>query len=1007
MSAILNRKFVLLLTLYIFVFGCNLFARDAQDKFSEKYMIAVELYNKGMLQAAEIEFETLLSTEEINKKSFICDIQSYLALISIESNRPNMDDKYNQIEKYWSNSSLISLVRLRYASQLFDREQYEQAIAIYELIDINNLAKPDRNEYNFKKGYSFFHIGDSQTAISLLGEVINAPFDSFTNPAYYYSAHMHYVRREFNKAIALFEKINHDPRFSLFSKYYILESKFMLKDYAYVTEKGDALYNELNGELKTKSARVISEAYFAQNNIEKAKLYLDKYTATKSLISRRDLYYAGILAYTQSKYQDAIELFKQVVSLEDSITQNASYHLGRCYIEIKNKFEALNSFALASRGNFDLSIKEDAVFNYAKLSFDLNSDISKFKNYLDTYSPSEHKFNEIQNYIATSYLVNQDYKSAIEILRTIKNPNTKEVVNLQKATFLRGLQLVNLGAYRDAIPVFELSLINGSYNNNLYNVTRYWLAEAYYRNNQFKRSVDINLELATKNNDFRGNKEYSSSLYNLAYGYFKMGNFVQAENWFKRYLNLARGEILYSDEAMARLGDSHFMQRKYEEAIVAFSGISVSNKQLRQYALYQTSMAKGLLGEDNTKATLLKELVSSGITSALYPEALFELSRTLIQTGDDNTASQYLTELSQKFSNSPYYSKALLELGLINLNRGNNTIAINYYKKILEEAPQSLEAQSAIAGLENIYQNMGNAQEFLTYIDALGLSQTRTPTERELIVFNSAEKQFISGNYAAALSSLTSFIKNYPNGAKTAHAWFYLGESYQKTGKPELALDAFMKVMETGEGSFTELATLNYARISYNLENYRQAVKAYSSLSLIAKLDNNIIEANTGLMHSFFMDKQYENAIAQANKTMLLNISQQEQTQSNYIVAKSYYSLGNRVAAMKYLIDLAKNKVTPEGAESAYLIISDAFDKGDFTKVEKEVYKFSDSNTPQSYWLAKSYILLGDTFAERENWEQAKATYKSILESYPANSKDDIKEQIKMRLSKIEEKQAK
>ncbi|MFA6770232.1 MAG: tetratricopeptide repeat protein, partial [Bacteroidales bacterium] len=758
---------------------------------------------------------------------------------------------------------------------------------------------------------------------------------------------------------------------------------------------------------KTKSARVISEAFFALNNTNQAKFYLDKYSMSNTLLSRKDIYYAGILAYTQSKYEDAIELFKQVLSPEDSLTQNAAYHLGRCYIEIKNKFDALNSFAIASRSNLDLSIKEDAMFNYAKLSFDLNSDISKFKNYLDTYSPSEQKFNEIQNYIANSYLVNQDYKSAINILQTIKNPTAKEIVNLQKATFLRGIQLINIGSYRAAIPVFELSLSNGYYNNNLANVTQFWLAEAYYRNNQFKRSVDMNLELATKNSSFKGNQEYPTSLYNLAYGYFKIGNFAQAEHWFKLYLNLPHGKILYFQEAMTRLGDSHFMQRKYEEAINAFSSVSASNRELKQYSLYQTSIAKGLLGEEGAKAKLLKELISNGLNNTLYPEVLYELSRTLIQIGEDNSATQYLTELSQKFSNSSYYPKALLELGLINLNKGDNAAAINYYKKILEESPQSPEAQSAIAGLENIYQNRGNAQEFLNYLDGLGLSQTRTPSERELIVFGSAEKQFISGNYAAALSSLTAFIKSYPNGTKAAQAWFYLGESYQKTGKPDLALDAFMKVMEIGEGSFTELATLNYARISYNLENYREAAKAYSSLSLIAKLENNVIESHIGLMNSFFMDKQYENAIAQANKTLLLNIAQQEQIRSKYIIAKSYYTLGNREAAMRYLIELAKNKITPEGAESAYLIISDAFDKGDFEKVEAEVYEFSDSNSPQSYWLAKSYILLGDSFAERENWEQAQATYNSILESYPANSKDDIKEQIKMRLSKIEEKKSK
>ncbi|MDO9679630.1 MAG: hypothetical protein Q7262_01330, partial [Bacteroidales bacterium] len=154
----------------------------------------------------------------------------------------------------------------------------------------------------------------------------------------------------------------------------------------------------------------------------------------------------------------------------------------------------------------------------------------------------------------------------------------------------------------------------------------------------------------------------------------------------------------------------------------------------------------------------------------------------------------------------------------------------------------------------------------------------------------------------------------------------------------------------------------------------------------------------------FYMDKQYENAIAEGIRSESFNITDQERTRVKFVIAKSYWMLGERSKAIPYLNDLAKNKINPEGAESTYLLISDAFDKGEFQKVERDVYSFSESRTPQSYWLAKSFILLGDSFAERENWDQAEATYKSILESYKPQGKDDIEEQLKMRLNKLSEK---
>ncbi len=1002
---IINRVRIVILLVPILLLQINNYAlAQIPGNYALQYKSAVNLFNKGMYKAAEEQFRQIASYYSNTNNNLLSSSEAYLALISMETESPDIEYRITEFRERFPESPMMNLVELKYGSYFFNKGEYARAALILSELNSKKLPSSYKAEFYFKYGYANLRTGNNQKALDNFSAISKLPFGSFSNPAVYYSAHIEYMKRDFNKAIELFNRIERDPRFTLLAKYYILESKFMLKDFDFVVKNGEGLYNQLTGELRIKSARVVSESFFALGDTEKAQFYFDKYSAESTKITRKDIYYAGIIAYTQNRYDQAIEILKQILGDDDSLSQNASYHLGRCYIEIKNKIDALASFRYASEGMYDLTIKEDAMFNYAKLSFDLNSDIGVFRRYLDTYSPTEQKFNEIQNYIATSYLLKQDYRSAIEIIRTIKNPSSKDIVNLQKATFLRGMQLINLGAYREAIPVFELSITNGSYNNNLLNVTRFWLAEAYYRDSKFQRSVDINLSLVNGNTNFRGNREYSTAIYNLAYSYFKLANFQQAESWFKRYLNLPAGDILYADEAVTRLGDCLFMQRKYTEAITAFSGVSGRNNSLKQYATFQMAIAHGLLGDDNRKSELLRGLLSLNRDSHLYPEVLYELGRTLIQTGNYSDATTYFIELRDNYTSTHFYPKALLELGLIALNRGESNSAAENYKRILEQAPQSPEASAAISGLENIYQEEGRAEEFLSFLDGLGLSKVRTTDERELIIFNSAEKHFLSGNYAQAVSSLNSFLKSYPEGGKSAQAYFYLGESYLKTGKPELALDSYLKVMEIGEGSFTELATLNYARISYQIENYRQANKAYSTLSRIAQLENNKTEAQLGKMNSFYMDKQYENAIAEGMKSESLNITDTERKRVKYVLAKSYWLLGDRAKSIPYLKELSKDKIGPEGAESTYLLISDAFDKGDFAKVEKDVYSFADSRSPQSYWLAKSYILLGDTFAERENWEQAEATYKSILDSYKPKGKDDIEEQLKMRLAKISEK---
>ena len=92
------------------------------------------------------------------------------------------------------------------------------------------------------------------------------------------------------------------------------------------------------------------------------------------------------------------------------------------------------------------------------------------------------------------------------------------------------------------------------------------------------------------------------------------------------------------------------------------------------------------------------------------------------------------------------------------------------------------------------------------------------------------------------------------------------------------------------------------------------------------------------------------------------------------------------------------------GAEAAYLLIQDSYDKGEFADVETKVYAFADAGSGQSYWLAKSFIVLGDSFMERGEAAQAKATFESVRDGYsPEGEGDDVADNVNMRLRKIEE----
>ena len=202
-------------------------------------------------------------------------------------------------------------------------------------------------------------------------------------PDAYYIAYIWYGREKFSEAITWFEKSEKDPRFADVSSYYIMECRFMNKDYRYVTDNAAKMYASVPEERRPHLARIISESYLVQGDAESAKKYYDR-TDVVAGKTRKDYFYAGSLLYALEDFKGAVDNYSLMTDRTDSLGQIANYQMGYSYIRTKNKVAAMQAFKDASAGSYDKAIQEDAYFNYAKLAFDLNNDPSVFDSYISS-----------------------------------------------------------------------------------------------------------------------------------------------------------------------------------------------------------------------------------------------------------------------------------------------------------------------------------------------------------------------------------------------------------------------------------------------------------------------------------------------------------------------------------------------------------------------------------------------------------------------------------------------
>lgn len=957
---------------------------------------ALRLYEDGML----VRSRSLFDADA--RKSASADPQGWSVLCDVQMRTPGYVGRMEAYLKANPHSMLVPQIRYAHAANLFDRQEYIAAADEFAKIERERLYKDQIDEFIFCQAYCDLENSRLTAATEKFSELTARPHSDYTAPAQYVLGYIKYELKDFHSALGWFEKSVSDARFTENSNWYIMECRFMMKDYRYVTANAEQMYQNVPEERKAHLARIISEAYLVLGDAETARKYYDLNTKPDSDKTRADWFYSGSLLYAVQDYKGAIDNYNMVTMRTDSIGQVANYHLGFSYIQTKNKVAAMQAFKDASMVSFDSEMAEDAHFNYAKLAFDLNDDPSVFQDYLAKY-PAVEKGDKINSYIAVAALYNHDYAGAVDAYDKIDDLDDDMRDNYMKANYLRARQLIESGSYRMAIDCLKVTVYYSERGSRFNQLARFWLAESYFRNEQYSQARQIFTDLYNTSALYGAPESYLIP-YNIAYCFFNEENYPMSIKWFDEYLSERKVE--FRKEALERKGDCFFIAKDYDAAYASYDLVIRDYFNVNDiYPYYQSAIAYGLDRKTDKKIELLSRVMDASPDAEFYPDALFELGRTYAVKEDDDNAFKCFNKLAQEVKDSNFVAQAYIEMGSLARNQSQFNEALGYYKTVVEEMPNSGYAESALLAIESIYQTKDSPEEYIAYIENIGKGASKSADEKEMLYFNSAEQLFLSANYQKALVSLQKYLDKYPSGKNSYKAEFYMAESYRSLGRLEQACDFYKKVIAGGEGSFVELSMLNFSKISFDLERWADAYGGYSSLYGAAKLENNKYQALLGMMRSAFRGREWNEAVKNADRLLYDSRSDaQVKQEADYVKAKSYLATSRRDEAFVILEKLSADMTGAYGAEAAYLMVMDSYDKGDFDKVEEKVYAFSETGSGQTYWLAKCFIILGDSFVEKGELKQAKATFESVRDGYtPSEGGDDIHDNVNMRLRKLDE----
>jgi TolA-binding protein len=970
------------------------------------YNSALELYDKEKYSAAQEKFRIVLKNIDDKKSEIAVNTQYYHALCGLKLFNINAENLLIEFIYTYPESPKVKLAYFHLGRYKFRKKKYDEALYWFAKIDIYDLTDEELSEYHFKIGYSHFREEEFDKASKSFYEIKDAD-TKYTSPARYYYAHIAYLQKKYESALQTFLSLSGDEKFSPIVPYYITQIYYLQKKYDELIAYAPALLEKAIPKRAAEISRLLGEAYYNTGEFNEAIPYLKRYHKEKAYdANRSDKYQLGYAYYKSDSSDLAIKWFKKAIAKKDSLSQVAHYHLAECYLKTNEKKYAQNSFRIASNLDFDPQIKEDALFSFAKISYELsihpyNDAIVAFEEFINTY-PNSTKLNGAYEFLVAVYFTTKNYKAALVSLENIKNMNIKLEEAFQKIAYYRGIELFNNRKYPDAITHFNKSdkyLIN----NKVKADNSYWRAEANYRLNNYQPAIGEYKKYIFEPEAIAAN-DINKAHYNIGYSYFKLKEYASANEWFRKYVQNAKEENTKTkNDALNRIGDCFYIDKKYKAAIEYYDKAAMLGVDKADYSLYQSAITNGVIGNYKDKVGLLRTLINRKEKSHLLDDAIFQLGKTQYEIlNETNNALANFQLLIQSHPNSPYLSQSLIKEGLIYYNRKEDGNALIAFKRVVNDYPKTDESNEAIKQIKKIYIDKGELTAYEAYLTSIGGADSSAQV-MDADYYEVAENSYMNGDCNKAVTELSKYLEKYPKGTYKVNAHFYKADCEYRSGFENEALLNFNYIIEQPKNKFTETALLKAGEINISLGNTKEALESYSKLEYLADLPANVFKAQVEQMRLNFQLNNYDEAIKYCQLIINKDIDDANLiTESHLLYGKAALAKDDYNLAIKEFTT-ASTSANKFGVEAKFSVGYILHLRGEYDNSEAEVFSLIKKFPSYGYWIGKSLILLADNYVAKEDLFQAKVALNNVID----NSKfPELVEIANEKLAIIEETEA-
>jgi len=882
-----------------------------------------------------------------------------------------------------NNKIYIAKLNFQLGKYYFRHKQDVLAINAFNNTNIAVLENNDIVYLKYAQGYLYFKSGDWNKASTLLNNIKQLKNNPFYTDANYYAGFIALEKKDYKEALNSFQIAASNKQYSPLVPFYLSQIYYFIGNVEEALAQCEKALKLKDQFYKVQLEQLMGHLLFEKKQYKKALPYLENYVKNQKNADVQDIYQLSYCYYQDQNWEKAINGFKKLANVEDSLGQNSMYLLATTYLKVNNKQGARNAFLMCWTKSQNLEQKEISLFNYAKLSVELKdytTALAALEKYLVNYTNTSN-VDEAKDLWIIALTNSNNYVLALDDYLSIEKPSTELLKIYPNILYGRACLYLNDGQLEKAYELFN-SLAHTPYNSKVLSFTFFWLGELSYKMDKPKESVEY-LEKYLSDPVELDQISIKHARYNLGYGYMKTGNFQKAiENFYAaRLYDPINTFEPYQKDAFLRTADCHMMIKQYRQALQVYQVVIDSNWASMDYATLQKAIILGGQGKVNEKINLLKQFENQYSASQYINDARIELADTYSNQEKFAEALSPLQKILADNNAVEFFPQAYYKIGLVYFNLNKNEPSIQAFKSLFKAYPNSEEANNAVEFVRNIYVEDQAPEKFVQFMNDFGRSLT--VNEQDSLIYRAAIIKYEQKKYNEAAIGFVKYLNSFPTGKYQLEANNYAAEIYYSKDQYDSAAKYFGSVANQSPNKYGERAALLAARLNYfNLSQYHTAEKYYSILDLYATQQENKFEANKGLLRCQFKSAQWSAAFKTAQNILQDKASATDDIQmANMIIYHNYILSNDTTNALKKLEAIIKFNPSLITAEAHYQIASILLAQNKLSQAEKTAFDVIKKQSAYEYWVTKTYILLGDIYLAQKDEFNAIATYKSVIEN--------------------------